>query len=107
MTRYFQNLELAQNRRMRYIFLAYLFSIMVGLGIGLYFSSLVGVMSALFFTYFLSMKLTELVYKKIKAACPLCDAQELTEKFTLQCRTAKYQCEECNCVYLKGILIEE
>jgi len=85
MTRYFQNLELAQNRRMRYIVLAYLIAIIVGLGIGIYFSTLIGVMAALLVTYFLSMKLIELVYKKIKAPCPLCDTQELTENFTLQC----------------------
>jgi len=107
MTRYYQNLELAQNRRMRYIFLAYFFSIVVGLGIGLYFSSLMGVMCALLCTCSLSMRLTELVYKKIKAACPLCDNQELTEKFTLQCRPSKYQCKKCNSVYMKGNLIEE
>ena len=107
MTRYFQNLELAQNRRMRYVLLAYLISIIVGLGIGIYFSTLMGVMSALLVTYFLGMKLTELVYKKIKAPCPLCDAQELTENFTLQCKPAKYQCEECNSIYMKGVLIEK
>lgn len=106
MTRYFKNLELAQNRRMRYMLLAYLISIIVGLGISLYFSTLMGVMGALLVISFLSIKLTKLVYKKIKAACPLCDAQELTEKFTLQCRPAKYQCEECNSVYMKGVLIE-
>ncbi len=107
MTRYFQNLELAQKRRMRYLLLAYLISIIVGLGFGLYFSTLMAVIGALLVSYFLNMKLTELVHKKIKAACPLCDAQELTEKFTLQCRPAEYQCDECNSVYMKGVLIEE
>ncbi len=107
MTRYYQNLELAQKRRMRYTLLAYLFSIIVGLSIGLYFSTLMGIIGALLVTYFLSMKLTELVYKKIKAPCPLCDAQELTENFTLQCRPVKYQCQECNSTYIKGVLIEK
>ncbi|MFT5395572.1 MAG: hypothetical protein ACI85N_000759 [Gammaproteobacteria bacterium] len=107
MTRYFQNLELAQNRRMRYMFLSYMFSIIVGLGVGIYFFSLFGVMGALLTSYFLSLKLIELVYKKIEAPCPLCDAQELTEDFSLQCRPAKYQCEKCNSVYMKGILIEK
>ena len=107
MTRYFQNLESAQNRRMRYMFFAYVLSIIVGLGISIYFSTLMGVMGALIVTYFLSLKLTELVHKKIKAPCPLCDAQELTENFTLQCRPAKYECKECNSIYIKGVLIEK
>lgn len=107
MARYFQNLELAQNRRMRYMFLAYLISIIVGVRIGLYFSTLMGVMGALVISYFLSKKLTGLVYKKILAPCPLCNAQELTENFTLQCRAAEYQCEECNSIYMKGVLIEK
>jgi hypothetical protein len=107
MTRYFQNLELAQNQRMRYIVLTYLISIIVGLGISIYFSTLMGIMAALIVSYFLSLKLTELVSKKIKAPCPLCDAQELTENFTLQCRPEKYECKECNSIYIKGVLIEK
>lgn len=107
MTRYFQDLELAQNRRMRYILFIYLISIAAGLSISLYFSTLIGIISGLLVSYFLSTKLTELVYKKIKTACPLCNAQELTEKFTLQCKVTKYQCEECNSVYSKGVLIKK
>jgi len=107
MTQYFQNLDLAQNRRMRYILMAYLFSILVGVIICLYFSNLPGMMSALLVSFLLSKKLTGFVYKKIKAPCPLCDAQELSEKFTLQCRSEKYQCEDCNSIYMKGVLIEK
>ncbi len=59
MTRYFQNLELAQNRRMRYILLAYLISIIVGFGISLYFRTLMGLMVGLLVSYLLSMKLTD------------------------------------------------
>jgi len=107
MTRYFQNLELAQNRRMRYILLAYLISIIVGFGISLYFRTLMGLMVGLLVIYLLSMKLTALVYKKIRAPCPLCDAKELAENFTLQCRPAQYECKECKSVYMKGVLIEK
>ncbi len=107
MPHYYQKLELAQNRRMRYLLLAYLFSTIVGLGIGFYFNSLMGVVCALLLVSFLIVKLTELVHKKIKAPCPHCDAQELTERFELQCRPAKFQCEECNSIYIKGVLIEK
>ena len=107
MARYFHNLELAQNRRMRYLLLAYLLSVIVGASIGICFPSITGVIGASLVTYFLSMKLTEFVYKKIKAPCPLCDAQELIENFTLQCRPARFECKECNSIYMKGVLIEK
>tara|TARA_R110000782_G_scaffold134752_7_gene227122 strand:+ start:880 stop:1158 length:279 start_codon:yes stop_codon:yes gene_type:complete len=92
---------------MRYLLFIYLTSIAVGLGLGFYFNTLMGVISALLGTYFLSMKLTGLVYKKIKAVCPLCNAEELTEKITLQCKPTKYQCEECNSIFSEGVLIKK
>lgn len=98
MKRYFQNLKSAENRRMRYFLLAYLLAGSVGLGTGILFYSIKGAIVAILVTYFLGWKLTALVYAKVKVPCPLCDAQELTENFTLQCRPAKYKCKECNSV---------
>lgn len=103
----FQNLKSAQNRRMHYILLSYLFAVSVGFGIGLAYPSLIGVIAAVLITFLLAWKLTALIYKTIKAPCPLCDAQELIENFTLQCRPAAFECKECNSIYVDGVLIEK
>jgi hypothetical protein len=107
MKRYFQNLKSAQSRRMRYILLSYLFAGSIGFGIGLYYQSVVAVIVAVLVTLLMGWKLTGLVYKNIKAPCPLCDTQELTESFSLQCRPATFECKECKSTYVEGVLIEK
>tara|TARA_R110000822_G_scaffold159476_27_gene299611 strand:- start:16503 stop:16850 length:348 start_codon:yes stop_codon:yes gene_type:complete len=109
----FQNLKAAETRRMWFIFLAFLVSGIIGLGVGLglYFYVITGTVFAtiiaLLCVYFFGMKLTALVDAKVKISCPICSASELEENYTLQCRPAEYECNHCNSVYRDGVLVEK
>jgi hypothetical protein len=102
--RYFQNLKYAEDRRMRYILLVYLIAGFVGIGIGLFFYTINGIIAGIIVSYCVAWKLAELINEKIKLSCPLCESKELTENFTLQCRPAEYECKECKSVYVEGVL---
>lgn len=107
MKRYFQNLKSAENRRMRFFLLAYLFSGLVGLAVGKEFSQMSGVIVGASVMLILAWKLTELIYAKVKVTCPVCDGQELKENFTLQCKSAELECKQCHSTYVDGVLVEK
>ena len=107
MKKTFESIKQNEIRRMRYFFLAYLIAGLVGVGIALFFKTLNGVIAAIIMTYCVSWKFTELIRTKIKLSCPLCDANELTENFTLQCKPTAYECEKCKRVYVDGVLVEK
>lgn len=107
MKHYFQNLHSSENRRMHLFLLAYLFSGLVGLAIGKVFSSMSGVIIAVSVTFLLARKLTKTIYTKVKVTCPLCNGEELKENFTLQCKSAEYECKQCHSLYVEGVLIEK
>jgi len=104
MKQYFASIKHNENRRMRYFLFAYLVAGLVGLGIGLFFKTINGVIAAIMMTYCVAWKLTEFIRDKIKLSCPLCDEKELLENFTLQCKPTAYECEECKRVYIDGVL---
>lgn len=105
--RYFENIKSAEKRRLRYFLLAYLFAGIICVAIALFFSTANGVIAGLMMGYYIGWKLTELIREKIKLPCPLCDAEELEESFTLQCKPSEYKCSECDSVYKEGVLIEK
>lgn len=107
MKQYFDSIKLNENRRLRYFFLAYLFAGLIGLGIGVLFKTVNGIIAGIIMGYCIAWKLTELIRIKIKLSCPLCDANELTENFTLQCKPTAYECEACKRIYVDGVLIEK
>ncbi len=122
--RSFQNLKAAESRRMRYILLAYLIAGFVGLSLGAILYAVtdyavtevrltttvtifLAASLALLTAYFLGKKLVELVGKKVKVACPMCNAPALEENHRLQCQLPEYECKRCNSVYRGGTLMEK
>jgi predicted RNA-binding Zn-ribbon protein involved in translation (DUF1610 family) len=104
---------------MRYILLAYLVAGFVGLSIGttLYAVAEIRLTTtvtiflaaslALIVACFLGKKLVELVDKKVKVTCPMCNAPALAENHRLQCQLPEYECKRCNSVYRGGVLMEK
>jgi rubredoxin len=96
---------------MRYILLAFVIAGFVGLSLALYLYSIAGTLLsislALLVTYFLGKKLVELVDKKVKVTCPMCNAPALEENHRLQCQLPEYECKHCNSVYRDGVLMEK
>jgi hypothetical protein len=122
--RNFQNLKAAEARRMRYILLAYIIAGFAGLslGIALYAVTDYAVTAvrltttvkiflaaslALLAAYFMGKKLVELVDKKMKVTCPICNASKLEENHRLQCQLPEYECKRCGSVYRAGVLMEK
>jgi hypothetical protein len=107
MKRYFKNLQIAENKRLRYLLLAYLVATSFGLAAGVVFNSVAGIVIGIVLTSILCWIMTALVNAIVKVVCPLCNAQELTEKFTLQCRPAEFECKQCHSVYADGMLLNK
>lgn len=117
--RSFQNLKAAEARRMRYILLAYLIAGFVGLSLGITLYTVTEIRLtttvtiflaaslALLTAYFLGKKLVELVDKKVKVTCPMCNVPALEENHRLQCQLPEYECKHCNSVYRGGVLMEK
>lgn len=120
---HFNNLKLAEAKRMWYIFLAFLVSGVAGIAVGLSLVLMVGwrldsgpnfystigkifsISIAVFVTFFVARKLTALVCEKVKLPCPLCHQATLEEQHTLQCQPVKYECKHCRSVYRGGKLV--
>ena len=92
MTIAFEALALKQRMKMVYMLLAYLFSGAVALVIMRYLPELIGV-------------LTNVVNYCVKLHCPNCVKGQLSENYTLPCRTPEYRCSSCQRTYKEGGIV--
>jgi predicted membrane channel-forming protein YqfA (hemolysin III family) len=91
-----------QHRKMLFTLLAYLVSGTMGLLVLLSLPFNAGIIVAPLVAFGLGWWLTRLVHRWVQPHCPVCDSNELTENFTLQCRLPEFQCERCQQRFVGG-----
>jgi len=112
-------------RRMWLIFLVFIVSGVVGVGVGFTVGVFIGscldlgahyylvtgkvfaVSIAVFTAFFVGKKLTTLVDRNMKLSCSMCSDAELDELHTLQCQPVQYECKHCNSLYRDGRLVKK
>ncbi|MDX2465249.1 MAG: hypothetical protein QNK31_12155 [Porticoccus sp.] len=105
MTIAFETLALKQRMKMVYMLLAYLFSGAVALVIMRYLPELIGVFVGVFVAFGLGWVLTNVVNYCVKLHCPNCVKGQLSENYTLPCRTPEYRCSSCQRTYKEGGIV--